>query len=160
MLTAGTWPHLAIRSGNIFDGVSEIRLSMVNSGVGPARLESLEMRMDDQPIGNAMDLLDECCGVASLNIEKEEDFVRQVGLLVTDDIDQVLIPAGEEVIFLRFAREGSNPEIFSTLDKARRLLETRACYCSVLEACWLINFRETKPVSVASCEASERAVYR
>src|SRR5687768_2418530 len=58
LVQANSWPLLQYTTGNANDeGQAEISMKIENAGVGPAKLVSLEIFLDDQPIRRPSDLI-------------------------------------------------------------------------------------------------------
>ena len=75
-----------------------------------------------------------------------------MGLVSQNEVVGVL-PAREGVTFLAWRETPTNRVIWDRLNEARRRLAFEACYCSVLDECWVSNLTPTaRPKRVGQCE--------
>ena len=152
LVAANSWPFLVYKSSQngLVRGGRVVALTLENSGVGPARLQSLKVMLDGRPMRTFGELMGRCCGMPAVT------GLQQValGLQTRNDVVGVL-PAREDVTFVAWRAGGPQPAIWDRLDAARRRLAFRACYCSVLDDCWTSDLTPTsKPRPVAQCQAS------
>ena len=152
LVAANSWPFLVYKSSQngLVQGSRTVALSLENSGVGPARLQSVKVSLDGRPVRSFDELMARCCGMAA------SPPLRQValGLQTRNDVVGVL-PARESVTFLAWREGGPQPPIWDRLDAARHRLTFKACYCSVLDDCWTSDLTPTaKPRPTAQCQAS------
>ena len=150
LVAANSWPFLVYQtSENGLDpGSRVLDLRLVNSGVGPARVQWVKMTLDSQPVRTRSDLMSHCCAVPV------GDAVSQVklGLITQNDIVGVL-PARDEVTFLAWKERPGNQAIWNALNATRHRLKFEACYCSVLDDCWISDLTPTaRPRHVGQCE--------
>ena len=62
------------------------------------------------------------------------------------------LPARDSLSFFSIRASDTDPAFFDLLDRdARFKVEAEACYCSVLEECWLTDFIN-QPREVKACE--------
>lgn len=142
LLAASTWPYVQFGTGNrLEDGSSGITLNLGNAGVGPARVRWIEVRYADAPRRDASALLAACCGAKGRNLTT-----------ITSNPARVLV-AGEEVTFLRLDEAGADAEVWQAFNHERFKLQVRACYCSVLDDCWMFDNTQRDPAPLAQCPA-------
>lgn len=138
MVEASTWPYVDFsRSQADADAHPRADLVVTNSGVGPARLETLEIFHKGRPIASQEALIQAVVG--------RTDQVTIVKSVATDRV----LPAGGKIAFLSAVPDGSPG--FSTLRSGLRDISARVCFCSVLDACWLRDSRQPKPEKVKAC---------
>src|ERR1700754_3760378 len=66
LVAASTWPFLQIGVDNSTpEGVPFLKFSVINSGVGPATIESFELFWKGRPYRSSGQLLRQCCGLKS-----------------------------------------------------------------------------------------------
>ena len=136
-----TWPYVSYGTNNSTpDGRPEILLNLTNEGVGPARLEAVELLYKGKPMSNPRELLGECCGW-------NNKFV-----FMSEPVTGVLRP-GQEANFIRLARTGENAAIWDKLNTERWSIVIRSCYCSIFDDCWISDNRQKRPQSVEVCPA-------
>ncbi len=149
MVAASTWPLLQIESSNTDQqNAFRISLAIANSGVGPAKLESLEVFWRGKAYPTSFALMTECCQW------KPPTELPGTGAPVgvnTAPIDHVVIRAGESRTFLSVA-PGDQLDAWHRFDRVRfGELTYRACYCSVFDECWISDLKSLHPEAVKSC---------
>ncbi len=159
---AETWPYLQIDTGNYDEdsGNTLINYTLVNAGVGPARVESMQIFYQDQPMGGFYELARECC-LEDLAIPAEESIIGSalIGTPTTSSASPKILPSENEVNLFRLLRTETNEVFWNRIDKLRFQLRAEACYCSVLDECWITNFSD-QPQPVNSCRADREQDYR
>jgi hypothetical protein len=142
MMAASTWPHVQYGTGNrLPEDVSSITFNLHNAGVGPARIKTVQVLYDGAPMPDAATLLKACCGATGERV-----------LTVTSHPERVLVP-GEEMTFLRYDEKTADPAVWAALNRKRFEVRLRACYCSVLDDCWMLDSTRDDPQPVAACPA-------
>lgn len=143
MLAASVWPSLQFGTSNITtEGEPQIALDLLNRGIGPARIRWAELSYDGQPVQNLRELLKACCG------HEGESYGFTSGLR------QRVLGADEWIQLVRIPREGQPETLWQALDQGRHKMRLRACYCSVLDDCWLLDSREEEAAPVKQCPAA------
>lgn len=70
----------------------------------------------------------------------------------TDVASATTVPARDSPIVFAVKASDTDPELYHLLDgEARYKVEAEACYCSVLDECWVTNFKD-QPREVKACE--------
>jgi hypothetical protein len=148
LVEANSWPNISYYSGNISDDGSrpEIRLVLRNTGVGPARIDTMELFYKDKPYTSPRDFLEACCGKGPY-----EDII--------DQASGTVLPARETVAFLELL-PGKDQDVWDKLNKERFNLRIRACYCSVFDECWIMNSTQRRPERTGQCSPSQPVEYR
>ena len=136
-----------LHSPDYAGGTRVASLNVVNSGVGPAKIETLEVFWNDRPVRTALELLLACCATP----EDANLFSRRGWWLGTSDLQGTMLRAGEVSRLLVIARDGESAALAARFDHAYPKLRMRACYCSVFDECWLSNLQTLHPQSAASC---------
>jgi hypothetical protein len=98
-----------------------------NKGVGPAKIESLELKWKGVAYSNPFDFLAACCGYKY--DPKRSDY--DTGFIE-------VIRAGEHANLFTLVKMPYNQEARDRLDLARisRNMSLNVCYCSVFDECW------------------------
>ena len=148
LVAANSWPFLQYTTGDTGDdGKPLIRLSVINAGVGPARVESLEVFWHDAPVASPRALLAACCGLAP--------DAGQITGLSQSLLAGRIVRAGDSVTLLE-VRPGPNAGAFwERLERERLHVKFRACFCSVFDECWTSTLVGTRATPVASCPAPQ-----
>lgn len=144
LVAANSWPFLQYSTGDRGDdGKPLIRLSVINAGVGPARVETLEVLWHDAAVASPQALLAACCGFAP-------------GSGALPGFSQSLLAgrivrAGESVTLLELAPSAAVAALWERLDRERLHVKFRACFCSVFDECWTSTLVGTRATPVTSC---------
>jgi hypothetical protein len=128
LVSANSWPFLAYGAGtNTVDGVLTIHMNVVNTGVGPAKIESAELVWKGVAYRRDQDFLKACCGY-----DPESGRISTLNFLPHE-----VLRAGERITFLGF-QQPADRGVFDALQRAMlsRDLQLRICYCSIFDECW------------------------
>lgn len=136
---SSVWPYVQLLSWDSIDPGEEIfKLTMTNSGVGPARIEAVRVRLKGKTATT--------WGEALAGVSDDPD--PRYGQMAV--VGRVLSP-GETVEMM----STSNPPVVRALHE---IVVTGAgsveyCYCSIFEECWLANISTgiAKPQPVDRC---------
>jgi hypothetical protein len=139
-----------LRSPDYTGGRRVASLNVVNSGVGPAKIETLEIFWNGRPVRTARELLRACCATP-----EDASLFAHRGWLGTSDLQGMMLRAGETSRLLVITRDGESAALAARFDDAYPKMRLRACYCSVFDECWLSNLETLHPQSVASCPKPE-----
>ena len=142
-LRASGWPYLA-QSNSYVTGQPYVR-SVSNEGVGPARVRSFSVLVDDRPMATWNDV------VQALTGEREPDLVYSSFGRGT------VLPPGARRELLTLP-SGARATKFWVAAQTR--LHTVACYCSVYDECWRADSRDDEPSAVRVCEADSASAFR
>jgi hypothetical protein len=145
LVAANSWPFMQYAAGwNTTDGVTKVRMRVFNSGVGPAKIESVELLWKGVAYRGDREFLEACCGFdpASGTPFDSSGFAGYV------------FRAGSEDIFLEFSKQ-ADPAVFAALQQAAlsRDLQLNVCYCSIFDECWQgdLTALSLKPKQVEAC---------
>jgi len=145
MVAANSWPFLAYGAGtNTINGVLTIHMHVVNTGVGPAKIESAELVWKGVAYRRDQDFLKACCGLVP-----DSKPISTVNFLPHE-----ILRAGERITFLGF-QESADPEVFAVIQRAMlsRDLQLHVCYCSIFDECWKsdLTTHSLNPKPVQAC---------
>ncbi|HEY1425907.1 MAG TPA: hypothetical protein VGF50_04470 [Caulobacteraceae bacterium] len=172
LVEANSWPFLQFVTGNQADnGALVISLGVHNAGVGPAKVESFEVSWKGQPVRNSVELLERCCGLdlaelearrraANANVDQQvaaaqrasRSSISSNGVSANPGATGVM-EAHQQVNFLVLPLTPQTAPVWAKLNAARFQVQTRACYCSVFDECWLSDLHTLRPTAVKSCPA-------
>jgi hypothetical protein len=147
MVAGSTMPFLTTE-GSQFDSVTHhprLRLILKNGGVGPARVDWFEVRYKGVPYSSLAALLHACC----LSALPKSNVIA--GALYSS-VTGTMISQRESVDFIDLG-PGTDLDLMSALNAARRDITLSACYCSVLDECWQTDFSSSRPKRVEECHA-------
>ena len=149
LVAANSYPYLDLmRSNSSRAPASEtgifrkrVELEMVNNGIGPARIEWVELTFKGKPVANLQALLDACCGPS-------KEF--NIPMNARGNVSSSLVrPGGSLVMFTSSETAVPNP-IFDALHRSMKDIKYSACYCSVFDECY-IRKEDGKPQPVEQC---------
>jgi hypothetical protein len=147
LVQANSFPYLQIFSSDIGpNGEHRFSLTTSNQGVGPAEIRTAEVLLDGKPVGSAEDLLKACCNEVSSDVGTSSLFGR-------------MLRPGEVAPYLIIPEEPQNSEFLLRFKKAMNAgrIETRLCFCSVFDECWIAKSRGfARPETVRQCPPVER----
>jgi hypothetical protein len=130
------------------DTPGEIALSadLTNNGVGPARIESIEFWENGEPVRSAEDFVKAIKSAAG-DVHGKADFS---GATVVGS----LIGAGKTKKLVQF-KFSDQARWYPILAKLGFGLESRVCYCSVFDECYVSDTRANhgRPIAVNRCPA-------
>jgi hypothetical protein len=142
LVQANSWPLLQYTTGNTNDsGQPEISMKIENAGVGPAKVISLEVFHEDQPIRRPVDLI------------RALDPTEPKPLLSLGVNLPMVLRSGTDTLIMGMKREGVEA-LWDKLNRERFRLRFRACYCSVFDECWVSDLMTVSPQPVDQCTKS------
>ncbi len=145
LVAANSWPFLSYGAGTTSDNaVTKIHMHVVNTGVGPAKIESAELVWKGIAYRRDEDFLKACCGFdPAAKIDFDSDL-----------LPNEVLRAGERIEFVGF-KQSANPSVFAALQQAMLShdLQLHVCYCSIFDECWKgdLTTLSLKPEPVAAC---------
>ncbi|HZO21156.1 MAG TPA: hypothetical protein VFB37_01545 [Steroidobacteraceae bacterium] len=152
LVAANSWPFLMYTTANRdSQGHERISLTLMNQGVGPARIETFEAWWQNQPVTSALDLLTRCCGLDSDTGDRAAPMPH--GTVSLGAVAPLVLRPGDSQTFLTLDRSEANAEIWQRLNAARIQIKMRACYCSVFDECWVSDLQHTNAQRAKSCPA-------
>ncbi len=141
---AETWPYLQIDHGNTNEALErEVFYKLENVGVGPAKIKSFRLRIENKYLKNANDMV--------RVLYSSEGLDCRVACIISDTIAPKILPQGGEVqaFFIPYNEESLG--LWHTINTMRWSLKAEACYCSLLDDCFETDFK-ADPVEVDECK--------
>lgn len=159
---AATWPFLQVSSGN-YNADKEkkvLSFALSNVGVGPAYIQNFKLSYNGKtyPAQRLGDLLDDCC-----SSEEDAGIRRPLNLLTgpltsgSASSQAIFLPAGDDISLLTLPYSDDHEKFWEKLNTERWNIKPMACYCSLLDQCFVTNFQHD-PIEVDSCEARDRVL--
>ncbi|TQK03247.1 hypothetical protein [Herbaspirillum sp. SJZ107] len=153
LVAANSYPYLELMRSNMsatpLPGTDrhqyQVKYELVNNGIGPARIEWVELKFKGKPMRNLSELLDACCK------GWQGDDVNQMD--TRGGIDGSLVRAGGEVAMFTWAEPATSSPVFVALHRQMDQIAYSACYCSVFDECYLRTEDDAKPQPVRQCTA-------
>lgn len=124
LVEANSWPFLSYYTSN----GSSISMSIVNDGVGPAKIEAIEVRWAGKSYDNAVDFLRACC-----------TFIPKTADIQYEFIAGRVLRAGQLINILTLPHTRADDAAWNVLNRTRvsRRLSVNVCFCSVFDQCWI-----------------------
>jgi hypothetical protein len=144
MVEANTWPYVMVdvTTSNL-DGSPHVALRMENKGVGPAKIESLEVFYQGVAMPGSHAL------VKAVLAPSDPD--RRFRVLISDVLESVL-SAREVVNFVDLDPKNYSVQEYGKMADVVTKLDFRVCYCSVFDECAVLDTRKAqRPFAVKSC---------
>lgn len=152
---ASTWPYLQFSNGNFNPETNEaeIFLKVNNVGVGPAMLKNFTMEYQGIKSQNIYDILLDCCAPEGNDRSwfAETGAREKVGFIVTDVINNRILPADGELLVMSLKRTDNNGAFWDIFNDVRWQIKGEACYCSLLDDCYQTDF-VSDPNPVQTCK--------
>jgi hypothetical protein len=147
LVAANTIPVLDLASSDVDDATKKpyFKLTVRNGGVGPAQIDWFQLRYKGVPYRRPDDLLRACCADAMAKQQPSNgsmwySAVSGSILPVRDSVDPMTLwpTVGDDVL--------------RAVYQVRSEITAKACYCSVLDECWVTDFGSHRPTKVERCE--------
>jgi hypothetical protein len=143
LVQANSWPSVqAIYSTLDPDGTPHIHLDIANKGIGPARIESLEVTYDGARASNPRALLN-----AMLNRTTAPPHPR----IQTANVTHSVLAAREQISFVDFKAGDYRAEDYDAIRAGVEKLNFLVCYCSVFDECWMADASKPRAERVKEC---------
>ena len=148
MVEASTWPYVMVTvwTSNR-DGTPHVTIHVANKGVGPAKIETLEVFYHGVAQAGSHALLKA--------ILKPTDLTRRMPYLQSDVVDSVMA-ANEDIAIMDLDAQNYTPEETAVISEGLPDLRFRTCYCSVFDECSVLDTRKAnRPFAVKACSVPE-----
>jgi hypothetical protein len=144
MVEMSSWPYVVVQNSNARpDGSPRILLHITNSGVGPAKVESIEVFYGGEAQTDPDSLV--------RSMLKISDPTRQMYILESDALDSVL-PARDSRDLMDVLLPRYSTDEYQTLRKEMSKVTYRVCYCSVFDECSVVDSRnDGKAERIKAC---------
>jgi hypothetical protein len=140
MVKATTWPNIELAQSNVTpDGTPVVSFVVINTGVGPARIEDFEVAYKGKPVSSGLELLKACCSPPA-----PPHFVNST-------VPNRVLPAKETIDFFVVRKADMTEDQWTRLNAARGDITSTICYCSVLDECWSSSSEAHHPTPVKAC---------
>jgi hypothetical protein len=148
LVQANSWPfvNIGVSNGDP-DGNYAFALVIQNKGIGPAKVETLEVFYRDKPMSD-----DDALVHAMLGPRPDLPPNAFVNSTVTGDV----LSSKEELHFLAANSKVLSAADMKSLSEGSQNIRFRFCYCSVFDECWLADHTvhgRLPPKPVKSCPA-------
>ena len=147
LVQANSWPFVQITFSTFnADGTPHVHLDIANKGVGPARIETLEVSYNDAPMDGPRAMVNALLKRATVPLHPR---------IQTSGVVNTVLAAKELTTFVDFKPEEFSPEDYAAISVGVQKLRFVACYCSVFDECWMADTSKTRPSPVKQCPVSQ-----
>ncbi len=141
---ASVWPYVTIgKNEDAVPGREAFTWRADNNGVGPAKIQSVQVFLDDKPYRNWQDIFAQLApgqefhgGTSSLN-----------GI--------VLPPSLNRETTIEMVKPDT-PERAKVFQAAQQRIRIEVCYCSVYDECWIARALKPENEPVPRCETRDK----
>lgn len=148
MVAAASWPMLQESvSDATYSGQHLLTVKVTNSGIGPAKVGSVQVSWHGKFYRSALGLLHACCGLSPRD--------GSPSALITSTLFRRVMRAGQTVTLIYYPYPAKDPGPWR---KFQSIIESRTqqpkftiCYCSAFNQCWVTDGHRLNPQRVASC---------
>jgi len=152
LVAANSYPYLEqwrnMASDKPLPGADRSRKSVeylfANNGVGPARIEWVQLNFNGKPMKDLTELLQTCCGAST---DTASNLNRR------GNVRGVLVRPGASVSLFTWDEPNKPNPVFNALHEHMEDISISYCYCSVFDECYVKQASEYQPKSVERCEA-------
>ena len=150
LVTSNSYPNIDIDFGNQFDfqdgrGLRPaLYLALDNTGIGPARLRSIELSYEGKPTANLRAVLAVCCTPGSGGA------LPKTSYWFSGDERGQMVQAGKGLTLFAWAEAPEDPR-WARLNAVRDRIGLRVCYCSVFDECYRRDSEHREPQRVGNC---------
>jgi hypothetical protein len=154
LVAANTVPFLDFTSSNLDDVTHKpyFKFTLKNGGVGPAQIDWFELRYKGAALASPNEFLKACCADA---VKKDSP---KKGSVWYSSVSNNILPARDSFDPITL-RPDVGDDVLRAIYEARPDFRARACYCSVLDECWITDFKIQRPTKVERCEHEANGVY-
>jgi len=156
LVAEAAWPFVQLYASGGNDEPRVLTLNIANAGIGPAKIESLELFWNGRAYASSAQLLKDCCGRPPPAVAQAD--ARAVdGALGTSTVVGTVLRPGDAVPIIRYALTSDDADTWNAFRTQRFRLSHRVCFCSVLNECWLTKMQtiggtqDLDPPRVAAC---------
>lgn len=151
LVAAASWPFIKISEGNLTpSGVARLTLSAINAGIGPAKIESVELRWHGKAYRTSQALLQACCQAPQGHPVAQTPYIEST-------LNHTVVRAGQTVNLIDVLKPSENAPLWSrfaqilSAKSPADALKFRICYCSAFHQCWITNGHRLNPPRIRAC---------
>ena len=153
---AMTYPLIQFTTGNFDTELKEQKISLTirNSGVGPAIIHQLTYQYRDKNYPALREFLKACCEkeLVAFRLPENQKDASVDSQIITSRETGVILAASDDIDLFQLLKRPSNEKFWNKINEERRYLRISACYCSLLEDCY-ISKEAGNVLEVEACPA-------
>ena len=152
LIAASTMPLLTLGNNMGSEtGQPQMRVVISNGGVGPAVIDRFELGYKGKIYPTKDAFLRACCADAYLKSMKDGRTKSYYS-----NVSSRILPAREHFDVITIEPDKAGMDLYNSVFRVMHGddMSFHACYCSVLDECWEINFDQKRPQPVKECRVS------
>lgn len=144
---ASVWPYVTIgKNEDAIAGRESFTWRVDNNGVGPAKIESVEVRLDGKAYRNWNDIF--------ATLAPEQAFHAQ-----TSSLNGIVLPPSLNRETTIEMVKPDSPERAKVFIAAQQRMAIEVCYCSVYDECWIARALKPSNEAVPRCETAGKVQF-
>lgn len=124
---------------------AKIEFGFTNNGVGPARIEWVQLTFKKKPMADLRALFEACCAGLDAGGASTLD--------MRGNVDGDLVRPGASLSLFTWTEPDKPNPLFKALYRQMDDIETSHCYCSVFDECYVMQAGARRPAPVKQCKA-------
>ena len=138
---AMTYPLIQFAHGNTQGGEEKnISFSLLNAGLGPAIIKSIQFTHNGQQHDNFFQLLNQCCQPAvKAYLDAQKTPNRDLPQFITSPVVNSIVGGQDRLTFFQFKHVADNHSLWEMINRIRFEMTFSVCYCSMLDDCFESN---------------------
>lgn len=146
LVEASSWPYVQQSySDATLAGQAIERVDVSNGGIGPAKVDTVEVFWQGKPYHTWQELLQACCAYTPQLLQDP------ASRFFTSGVANRVLRAGETLHLLWYPRSTRDAQSWAKAQAVIPTLQVRICYCSVFDQCWLSEGSTVAPPRVKVC---------
>lgn len=154
LVAANSYPYLELSFSTNVPGVDHrrgrVEYDFHNNGVGPARIDWIELTFKGKPVADLNALLATCCAGAVID---------RAGVDRRGNIDGAVLRPGASLAMFTWDEPATPDPAFIALHRQMHDIKVTSCYCSVFDECYIRRPEARKPEPVKECKAPALAFH-
>jgi hypothetical protein len=158
LVAANSWPFAQFaENDSTFGGGAGLSLMIMNGGIGPAKIETFEVRWRGQAQSGPKALLRACCSGVGLSPDHPVNLDWLLDNIQVSSTAGAVLRPGQTLPFLGLPQGSASQANWDALRTALLdSLSVQFCYCSAFDICWLTKHdfgkaRDLNPPQVKAC---------
>ena len=153
LVAANSLPYVQAYSGNLGDdAVKPSYLDLHNYGVGPAKVESLQVDLQGHYFKTLAEIITVCCTAAEAPLLQQSYSIY--------NMPERFIPAREVSHVFAIRRTAENAAAWNKFDRLRDRLHVSGCFCSVFDDCYRFDSQTGRSTPAKVCRADRDHEFR
>jgi hypothetical protein len=150
LVASNSYPNIDISVSNFSakEDKDHISYDLTNTGLGPARIEWINIEVKDKPVVDLVDLIRTCC--------TKPDEHGKLDAQVASYSPGQLLPKGDSMSVISWPKPIQATPAFERWRDNINIVKVSVCYCSVFDECFIRVQGRERPKSVEACETPKQ----